>query len=92
MNLQDFHLERADWSRDRDREALRAIRTEVFVQEQAVPESLEWDELDAPSVHVLARDGSAMRLIEPKWKTRAAAMAASSRSSGAMSMSALGLR
>ena len=58
MNLQDFHLERADWSRDRDREALRAIRTEVFVQEQAVPESLEWDELDAPSVHVLARDGS----------------------------------
>lgn len=58
MNLQDFHLERADWSRDRDREALRAIRLEVFVQEQAVPESLEWDELDAASIHVLARDGA----------------------------------
>lgn len=58
MNLQDFHLERADWSRDGDREALRAIRLEVFVREQAVPESLEWDELDASSIHVLARDGS----------------------------------
>ena len=58
MNLQDFHLEPADWSRERDREALRAIRLEVFVQEQAVPELLEWDELDAGSVHVLARDAS----------------------------------
>lgn len=58
MNLQDFHLERADWARERDREALRAIRLEVFVHEQAVPEALEWDELDASSTHVLARDGA----------------------------------
>lgn len=58
MNLQDFHLEPADWARERDREALRAIRLEVFVHEQAVPEALEWDELDAGSVHVLARDAA----------------------------------
>lgn len=58
MNLQDFHLERAEWSRESDREALRAIRMEVFVREQAVPEALEWDELDAPSIHVLARDAA----------------------------------
>ncbi|SFS12913.1 Predicted N-acyltransferase, GNAT family [Dyella sp. OK004] len=58
MNLQDFHLERADWTRERDREALREIRLEVFVHEQRVPEALEWDELDEPSSHVLARDAS----------------------------------
>ncbi len=38
--------------------ALRAIRTEVFVLEQHVPEALEWDEFDAHAVHVLARVGS----------------------------------
>lgn len=55
MNLQDFHVERADWARERDREALREIRLEVFVLEQRVPEALEWDDLDEPSTHVLAR-------------------------------------
>jgi predicted GNAT family N-acyltransferase len=34
--------------------ALRAIRTRVFVQEQNVPEELEWDGLDEASYHVLA--------------------------------------
>lgn len=55
MKLQDFHVEHADWARAGDREALRAIRLEVFVREQAVPESLEWDELDPLSFHLLAR-------------------------------------
>lgn len=36
--------------------ALRAIRTEVFIHEQKIPESLEWDEFDAISTHVLARN------------------------------------
>lgn len=35
---------------------LRAIRTTVFIHEQKVPESLEWDEFDAISTHVLARN------------------------------------
>ena len=34
--------------------ALRTIRTAVFIQEQQVPEALEWDEFDAVSVHALA--------------------------------------
>jgi predicted GNAT family N-acyltransferase len=38
--------------------ALRAIRTAVFIQEQQVPEALEWDELDAVSVHALALDAA----------------------------------
>ncbi|WP_370116037.1 GNAT family N-acetyltransferase [Streptacidiphilus sp. MAP12-33] len=35
---------------------VRAVRHEVFVVEQNVPVELEYDELDATSVHVLARD------------------------------------
>jgi predicted GNAT family N-acyltransferase len=56
VKLQDFHVEHADWARTGDRDALRAIRLEVFVREQAVPESLEWDDLDPLSFHLLARD------------------------------------
>ncbi|RAO75037.1 GNAT family N-acetyltransferase [Dyella jiangningensis] len=58
MKLQGFHVEHADWARAGDREALSAIRLEVFVREQAVPESLEWDNLDSLSFHLLARDES----------------------------------
>jgi predicted GNAT family N-acyltransferase len=36
--------------------ALRAIRHAVFVVEQHVPESLEWDDADATSLHALAVD------------------------------------
>ena len=39
-----------------DLELVHAIRHEVFVVEQNVPEDVEWDELDATSVHLLARD------------------------------------
>lgn len=35
---------------------LRAIRTEVFIYEQQVPEAMEWDEFDAISTHVLVRN------------------------------------
>lgn len=35
---------------------LRAIRTEVFINEQQVPEAMEWDEFDAISTHVLVRN------------------------------------
>ncbi|MGA5816491.1 GNAT family N-acetyltransferase [Kitasatospora sp. NPDC094028] len=40
----------------------RAVRREVFVVEQSVPEELEYDEYDATSVHVLALadDGTAL--------------------------------
>jgi predicted GNAT family N-acyltransferase len=44
----------AQWDQDDDREALRALRLDVFVREQNVPEALEWDDLDATSAHVLA--------------------------------------
>ncbi|MFI0236685.1 GNAT family N-acetyltransferase [Streptomyces sp. NPDC016845] len=39
---------------DEDREACFAVRREVFVDEQGVPEELEYDAYDAGAVHVLA--------------------------------------
>lgn len=45
----------ADW--DEDRTALCGIRRAVFIVEQAVPESLEWDDEDSVAVHFLALDG-----------------------------------
>ena len=38
----------------RDEAPLRAVRARVFIEEQHVPEELEWDELDARCVHALA--------------------------------------
>lgn len=50
----DFHVELANWAADQA--ALRLVRTEVFLVEQAIPPEEEWDDLDAPSLHALARD------------------------------------
>lgn len=50
----DFMVEPATWAVDMAE--LREIRTEVFVVEQEVPADEEWDDLDAGSQHVIARD------------------------------------
>jgi len=47
----------ADWSRDEP--AIRRVRQAVFVDEQGIPESLEWDGRDAACRHVLALTGTA---------------------------------
>ena len=44
----------ANWADPADREALKAIRTEVFVREQGVPEAEEMDAFDTESTHLLA--------------------------------------
>jgi len=51
-----FVVRIADWSRDAA--ALRDVRHAVFVVEQHVPESLEWDGIDVQCVHVLAVDAA----------------------------------
>lgn len=42
--------------------ALASVRRTVFIEEQGVPEALEWDEHDATALHWLARldDGTAV--------------------------------
>ncbi|MDQ0931647.1 putative GNAT family N-acyltransferase [Streptomyces turgidiscabies] len=70
-----------------DREACFALRKEVFVVEQRVPEDLEYDEFDAVALHVLAvrEDGVALgtgRLLYGE--------AAAGRTGGDLSVGALG--
>ncbi|MDT1061528.1 GNAT family N-acetyltransferase [Paracoccus sp. CPCC 101403] len=42
--------------RTEDIDTCRAIRHEVFVIEQSVPEAEEWDGRDGEAIHLLARD------------------------------------
>ena len=51
MNFKIIHV---DWNEHR--KELSEIRRKVFIEEQHVPEELEWDEFDAISFHVLALD------------------------------------
>jgi predicted GNAT family N-acyltransferase len=53
-----FTLSETNWARDA--EGLAAVRRAVFIDEQNVPEALEWDEYDAVAQHFLATtlDGS----------------------------------
>jgi len=51
-----FKVRIAAWERDRG--LLSAIRRRVFIQEQNIPEALEWDEHDADATHFLAVEKS----------------------------------
>jgi predicted GNAT family N-acyltransferase len=57
-----FHVEVCDWANASEREALLAVRDDVFVLEQHVPLDLDRDDDDPRSIHVLARalDGNAI--------------------------------
>lgn len=47
----DFRLIHTSW--EDSKHALAAVRRSVFIEEQQVPEALEWDGLDADCQHVL---------------------------------------
>ncbi len=49
------------WAKDGER--LGALRYEVFVIEQQVPEELEWDVHDAGAVHFACEDGTGEKII-----------------------------
>lgn len=50
--MQRLEIKLADWSTDKF--DLQNIRRKVFIEEQKVPEALEWDEFDNTSLHFLA--------------------------------------
>lgn len=52
MPAPPFIVRPVNWIATRDR--LRALRRIVFIEEQHVPEELEWDDADAHAYHVLA--------------------------------------
>lgn len=54
MTNRPFTVSIADWTSDLA--DLREIREQVFIVEQNVPAVAEWDDIDAQSVHVIARD------------------------------------
>jgi predicted GNAT family N-acyltransferase len=56
----DVHVLPADWAADR--EVLRAIRGAVFIEEQGVPQEVEWDDQDAAAQHFLAIDQAGRRV------------------------------
>jgi predicted GNAT family N-acyltransferase len=47
-----YRVRQVDWRTES--EPLRRVRRAVFIEEQRVPEALEWDEWDERSVHLLA--------------------------------------
>ena len=53
---QVFRVRLADWGADWTR--LKAIRRDVFVVEQHVPEDLEWDGSDGDCRHAIAEDAA----------------------------------
>jgi predicted GNAT family N-acyltransferase len=55
-----FSILLTDWARDRAR--LSQVRRAVFIDEQQVPESLEWDADDAGALHLLALDGQGLAI------------------------------
>jgi predicted GNAT family N-acyltransferase len=83
-----FIIHETGWTHDAER--LSAIRRAVFIDEQGVPEALEWDEHDADALHLLATladgtpigcarllpDGHIGRMaVLPAWRGRGAGRA-----------------
>jgi predicted GNAT family N-acyltransferase len=60
MTPPPFRLRPAAWPRDAA--LLQGVRRRVFIEEQGVPEALEWDEWDAGALHVLALDGAGLAI------------------------------
>lgn len=54
MPEQPFEVRPVNWNTSRDK--LRAVRRAVFIEEQGVPEELEWDDVDDRAYHVIATD------------------------------------
>ena len=51
--MRNFTLQQTEFHRT---PGIKAVREQVFIQEQHVPEELEWDEHDARAIHVVALD------------------------------------
>lgn len=54
--MPDFAITLTDWAHERGR--LSCVRRAVFIDEQGVPEAMEWDADDAVSLQLLALDGA----------------------------------
>jgi hypothetical protein len=84
----DVVLRPATWADDRA--ALQAVRRRVFIEEQSIPESEEWDDVDPVARHVLAltrnRDAVGTGRLEPTGKIGRVAVLPQYRGSGVGSL------
>jgi predicted GNAT family N-acyltransferase len=66
--IDDFHIQIVTWASHQPQ--LRAVRTPVFIEEQAVTPEFEWDDIDATAVHLLATQDNepvaCLRIIDYK--------------------------
>jgi len=51
-----YNIRKTSWKEDK--QSLSEVRKKVFIDEQNVPEELEWDEFDKDSIHILATDNN----------------------------------
>jgi predicted GNAT family N-acyltransferase len=54
MSKWDYTIRQASWPEDR--ELLRQVREQVFVEEQGIPQEMEWDDDDVMAYHLIALD------------------------------------
>lgn len=84
MRHKPFSIRSATWQADRT--SLQFVRRQVFIIEQNIPESEEWDDADENSSHVLAysekRDAVGTGRIEPTGKIARLAVLAEYRGRG----------
>lgn len=52
--MTNIRISKADWTQQGS--SLAAIRRKVFIEEQHVPENMEWDGEDENSIHFMAED------------------------------------
>jgi len=50
----NYNIKTTSWKKDRT--SLSEVRRKVFIEEQNVPEDLEWDEFDNDCIHILVTD------------------------------------
>lgn len=60
------HLKLTRW--DKDKESLSKIRRTVFIEEQQVPEELEWDNDDETCVHILVTNSNNIPIATARMK------------------------
>jgi predicted GNAT family N-acyltransferase len=84
MAPESFSIRDATWQEDRA--DLEMVRRQVFIEEQKIPESEEWDDADGNSSHLLAysekRDAVGTGRLEPTGKIARLAVLADYRGQG----------
>jgi len=67
MKDMNLHIKKTSW--DENSEPLSSVRRKVFIEEQQVPEALEWDEFDPVSIHILVTDDNDTPVATGRMKT-----------------------